>query len=748
MTTTIRLLVGYTLSGIPYNSGDLVSIDGAIATVLVNGRIADNNADAINRAVAEGEIIQYPAIDMLTYSKSARPANDILYFDYLSQRPSAAAYGVGMCQIDSAVYFSNGSSWKEVGDNKITSSFLSYIGEDRGTYLALPKGIKDCADWAIIGRAIDDNRINNVTSGILDSLFKRDYNAFVGENTDKWVITEATQGVFDYSRTDLVKSQVNNIGLKQSVHLIIGQNAYNPSWVSTLLAGDSTQLDSVITNRINSLKAKYPIDNLYRIDVVNEVLNESSQSTYIASRGWRLTNNAFYTAALVQYPSNPAQWIWNAFTQARAAWPSAKLCWNDFYLEIAHPCDSYNKGVLPANYRTNTKSGNTITLAEKNAFFTTNDRAALHNKINRARFEIWNARKNSIPIDVIGYQMHIDVMAPPNFDDFILSLQDWNRWGILPAITELNVRNSTTGGANILPPHLTKNNADDTNRYGAYLAYHYINAMLQNTRIEEICFWSVGFDTSGDGQTATNGDIDYPIRAAIMLALKKAISPALRSIKRGHRTNCRFALPVWITSSAGDGVSISQASNRLAITAINSLQIPWTFFNDTWMTMPIAANDLILSTQFQLSALIVGDAILMGYGNAASGTPTNGVYLIMNGTTLRVDVIVASVVVLTQTIASAVTTATDHRVAIRINGTSISYTYDGGAVGTATATGNFVDQLAVYLLSKADGSAFSANLSAYFFEVHHGADYNSNALLQTLSTNIIRDLSIGAYLGI
>lgn len=54
MATTVRLLTGYILSSIPYNAGDLVSIDDATATLLVNGKIADNNANAINQAVSEG----------------------------------------------------------------------------------------------------------------------------------------------------------------------------------------------------------------------------------------------------------------------------------------------------------------------------------------------------------------------------------------------------------------------------------------------------------------------------------------------------------------------------------------------------------------------------------------------------------------------------------------------------------------------------------------------------------------------
>ena len=63
MATTVRLLQKYTLSGVEYSANDLVSIDGALATQLVAGKIADSTAAAVARAVAEGEPIRYPTND-------------------------------------------------------------------------------------------------------------------------------------------------------------------------------------------------------------------------------------------------------------------------------------------------------------------------------------------------------------------------------------------------------------------------------------------------------------------------------------------------------------------------------------------------------------------------------------------------------------------------------------------------------------------------------------------------------------
>ena len=63
MATVVRLLQNYTLSGVNYQANDLVSIDDALATSLVAGKIADNNANAIAAAQAAGEVTRTPSVD-------------------------------------------------------------------------------------------------------------------------------------------------------------------------------------------------------------------------------------------------------------------------------------------------------------------------------------------------------------------------------------------------------------------------------------------------------------------------------------------------------------------------------------------------------------------------------------------------------------------------------------------------------------------------------------------------------------
>ncbi len=131
MTTTVRLLQKYTLSGVPYAAGDLVAINDTTAAQLVAGKLADSGSNAINRAITEGEILKYPETDALTYflaepvpesitprvsiayltGKSAERVGSTLYLDGVSVGSTVAGaptnyigiagaqgFGVGLCK--------------------------------------------------------------------------------------------------------------------------------------------------------------------------------------------------------------------------------------------------------------------------------------------------------------------------------------------------------------------------------------------------------------------------------------------------------------------------------------------------------------------------------------------------------------------------------------------------------------------------------------------------------------------------
>jgi hypothetical protein len=70
MSTTVRLLSNYILSGVPYKADSLVSIDSTLATQLVASGIADNSSAAVTNEINEGEIVHYPNIEGANYNGS------------------------------------------------------------------------------------------------------------------------------------------------------------------------------------------------------------------------------------------------------------------------------------------------------------------------------------------------------------------------------------------------------------------------------------------------------------------------------------------------------------------------------------------------------------------------------------------------------------------------------------------------------------------------------------------------------
>jgi len=134
MTTLVRLLQKYKLSGVEYSAGDYISIsDDAVATAMVTAKIADNNANAIARAIAEGEVLRIPENDAITNSiKNYDKLGGIVQIPSLALRPTASDFGVGQCQIvgDSSIWVSNGSIWSDIknqSNNPTLSKFRNAI---------------------------------------------------------------------------------------------------------------------------------------------------------------------------------------------------------------------------------------------------------------------------------------------------------------------------------------------------------------------------------------------------------------------------------------------------------------------------------------------------------------------------------------------------------------------------------------------------------------------------------------------
>jgi GH35 family endo-1,4-beta-xylanase len=634
---------------------------------------------------------------------------------------------------------------------QITANLLAAIGKTQVDVDALPLGIKDCASWLVSCRAVDNDRIGDtVTPGVSGDALLRDFNGVIGENTNKWTSTEATEGSISFSREDTLQKNLKFIGFKQEkkiLHQVLARDGFHPAWIATKLASTPTEILRLINSRINQLSSKYPNDDFYRIDVVNEICN--SQSGAPAVVGWRTSVNAFYTASrdtstlATVLGGNSEKWIWDAFSLCRAAWPSAKLAWTDFKQEICHRPDSPNE--------TSLTYPDASSLYDSTGAYWTNS-----NRAYRQKYEMWRMKEAGVPVDVFGFQLHVDLQQHLLVLPLRALLADLNRFGILPAITEFNVmctaNNGTTGIPTYLQPApLLSSSAQSPTiqRIGARLAYFYIKEFLTNSPTEEVSFWSQGLSANNDGQTSSLSYSDTPIRIATMLAIKEAQAPASRVLKRGHR---QFSfrsvtdIPPWINQG---GATFSSSSRRISLTAGGAgVNIPWAWFNAGWMTRPISNSHLILGAQINLAAAPADNSVVIGYGNTGSGVATNKAMLtIMANRNLVLTITVGGVSALTQVI-GVVALNTKTRIQCRINGTSIDVSINGGAVSSYSASSSsFSDQSHFYILTNADGSNSNSNIGLWDYEIQHGLDYPDNNALMALSTVSNVDNLPGVYLG-
>src|SRR5690349_20930124 len=234
------------------------------------------------------------------------------------------------------------------------------------------------------GTAVAANKLSDsVYAGILD----REFNMITPENEMKWDATEPQQGVFSYGSADAIVSHAQSHGQRMRGHAL-AWHSQQPGWAQSL---SGTALRNAMVNHITNVVTHYK-GKIYAWDVVNEA--------YADSGGVRRDSN-------LQRTGN--DWIEVAFRTARAADPSAKLCYNDYNVE---------------NW----------TWAKTQAMY------------NMVR----DFKQRGVPIDCVGFQSHFNSGSPYN-SNFRTTLQNFAALGVDVAVTELDIQGaSSTTYANVV----------------------------------------------------------------------------------------------------------------------------------------------------------------------------------------------------------------------------------------------------------------------------------------------------------
>ncbi|MFD7703324.1 endo-1,4-beta-xylanase [Streptomyces caelestis] len=213
------------------------------------------------------------------------------------------------------------------------------------------------------------------------SIANREFNSVTAENEMKIDATEPQRGQFNFTAADRVYNWAVQNGKQVRGHTL-AWHSQQPGWMQSL---SGSALRQAMIGHINGVMAHYK-GKIAQWDVVNEAFADGSSGARRDSNLQRTGND----------------WIEVAFRTARAADPSAKLCYNDYNVE---------------NW----------TWAKTQAMY------------NMVR----DFKSRGVPIDCVGFQAHFNSGSPYN-SNFRTTLQNFAALGVDVAVTELDIQGASS----------------------------------------------------------------------------------------------------------------------------------------------------------------------------------------------------------------------------------------------------------------------------------------------------------------
>ncbi|MGW4162595.1 non-reducing end alpha-L-arabinofuranosidase family hydrolase [Streptomyces sp. NPDC004788] len=205
----------------------------------------------------------------------------------------------------------------------------------------------------------------------------REFNMITPENEMKWDAIEPSRGTFVFGPADRIVDRALAHGQRLRGHTTVWHSQL-PSWVGSIR--DAQTLRSVMNHHITTEMTHYK-GKIYAWDVVNEAFADGGSGRLRDSVFQKVLGDGF---------------VEEAFRTARAADPSAKLCYNDYNIE--NWPDAKTQGV----YRM-----------------------------------VKDFRSRGVPIDCVGFQSHFGAGGPPA--SFKTTLAGFAALGVDVQITELDI---------------------------------------------------------------------------------------------------------------------------------------------------------------------------------------------------------------------------------------------------------------------------------------------------------------------
>jgi len=209
------------------------------------------------------------------------------------------------------------------------------------------------------------------------TILNREFSAITPENEMKWDATEPSRNNFTFGSADRIADHARSQGKRLRGHTLVWHGQL-PSWVSGIR--DANTLRSVMNNHISTVAGRYR-GQIYAWDVVNEAFEDGGSGQLRSSVFRDVLGTGF---------------IEEAFRTARAADPTAKLCYNDYNIE------DWNAAKTQGVYRM-----------------------------------VRDFKARGVPIDCVGLQSHFGSGgAPSNFQTTLSSLA---ALGVDVQLTELDI---------------------------------------------------------------------------------------------------------------------------------------------------------------------------------------------------------------------------------------------------------------------------------------------------------------------
>ncbi|MBA2896913.1 endo-1,4-beta-xylanase [Nonomuraea soli] len=220
------------------------------------------------------------------------------------------------------------------------------------------------------------------------TIANREFDMITAENEMKIDATEPNRGQFNFTAGDRIYNWAVQNGKRVRGHTL-AWHSQQPGWMQSL---SGSTLRQAMINHINGVMGHYR-GKIYAWDVVNEAYADGNS-------GGRRDSN-------LQRTGN--DWIEVAFRTARAADPSAKLCYNDYNI------DNWSWAKTQGVY-------------------------------NMVR----DFKQRGVPIDCVGLQSHFNSNSPYN-SNYRTTIQSFAALGVDVQITELDIQGgSATTYANVV----------------------------------------------------------------------------------------------------------------------------------------------------------------------------------------------------------------------------------------------------------------------------------------------------------